>query len=126
MGKSLAVMALLGYVSALDIHRQYPLSDRTLVQLGKNEDNEMDCDDYMSASIKEAEKEYEQRKSGAVPIQALSTTAAPEESMDDTDAATARKITAMTEDMILGALATKSKISFDGLNVDVDTVDLNE
>ena len=125
MGMSLAVMALLGYVSAIDLQRKYSIPDRSLVQLSRNEDNEMDVDDFMTASIKEAEKEYEQKQSGVSPTQALSSIAGTDESTDDTDAATARKINAMTEDMILGALATRSNISYDGQNLDIDNIDLN-
>ena len=80
----------------------------------------------MAESIKEAEKEYAQKKKGSDVIRDMITQNTQEE-QEPMDAVQKKKVNAMTEELITGALNSKSRISFNGSDVDVtNVVDLDK
>jgi len=65
MGMSLAVMALVGHVSAVQLQKYpYTNKDETLVQTDDKEFTDDEGDDFMAESIKEAENEIAKKRPG--------------------------------------------------------------
>jgi len=153
---SLAVMALLGYYSSLEVHalslqshhhhhrspRSNSLAKRytnfdsedsqQLVQMQRMDfDNDDDSDKFMAESIAEAEKEFDMKKKGkkvdlTSQIQQLEKESNSQKTVMPDDAEDRKKISRMAEDMVDGALTSKSSVVFNGNSVDVDTVDASK
>jgi hypothetical protein len=106
-------------------HRHAKEPDEEFVQTYstyRDVDNE-DGDRFMAESIAEAEAEIKAHKNGAnVVTESLIRAEEAQESKDDLsalDSTSAKSIKQMTEELIDGALTTKSVVSYNGGEVDV-------
>lgn len=83
----------------------------------------------MAESIKEAEAEVKGHKNKDLTAQIAqleSESNSKSMKMEDTPLKDRKKIDNMTQDLIDGALSTKSVITYDGKNMDVDNIDPNK
>ena len=119
VGASVAVMALLGEISAVDLKKG---NFYNLVSTSKNIDYS-DGDEFMADSIKEAEQELAGHKDGQDSFRDQVNKAVSEDheaNEQEPEGSSKGKATKkMEEDMISSALTTQTKVTFTGNEVDV-------
>ena len=99
MGMSLAVLALLGRVDAVQLRHHHESREYAQTSREDQLDND-DGEQYMAESIKEAEKEVSERKNGQVNVAKEELIKSEEETNKEEDtnggSESAKKIKAMT------------------------------
>jgi hypothetical protein len=120
LGMSLAVLALTGRLSAIQLN-QYSSSDR---EVAEDEIENDDGDAYMAQSIAEAEKEVAQKR-GSLDMQKEIKQLEEESEVkgskiaEDADVNTRKNINKMTDQLTADALESKSIFDFNGKDIDV-------
>merc|ERR1712153_78650 len=120
LGMSLAVLALTGRLSAIQLN-QYSSSDRDVAE---DEIENDDGDAYMAQSIAEAEKEVAQKR-GSLDIQKEIKQLEEESEVkgskiaEDADVNTRKNINKMTDQLTADALESKSIFDYNGKDIDV-------
>jgi hypothetical protein len=120
LGMSLAVLALTGRLSAIQLN-QYSSSDR---EVAEDEIENDDGDAYMAQSIAEAEKEVAQKR-GSLDMQKEIKQLEEESEVkgskiaEDADVNTRKNINKMTDQLTADALESKSIFDYNGKDIDV-------